>query len=257
MDTLISQITICYNSDKTIRRTFDSVLCQTYLPFEYIVVDGGSTDDTIRIITEYERRFNDQNVIFKWISEKDRGLYDAMNKGAHLATGTWLHFLNSDDYYLNNYSIESVVHYLRKTKADVVYGNLLKGNMFTQTYMIGVPDNKLKMNMLLSCPIQQPATLYKRILFAKYSFDIQYKISADYKLFVEMIQDHEKFEFVPVYITFFSLGGISSLHTHDLTMNEDIRLLKEAKLTTFFMRLKGIRLLYKPLILIFQLLSKI
>ena len=88
----LSIITVCYNSEQTIEKTFNSILSQTVKPFEYIVVDGSSTDKTLSIIQEYKNKFSDKSISFKYISEKDKGLYDAMNKGLFMAEGDWIHF---------------------------------------------------------------------------------------------------------------------------------------------------------------------
>lgn len=254
----VSIITVCYNSGETIKRTFDSVLNQIVLPKEYVVIDGLSIDNTVEIIKEYELLFSRKNILFTWVSEKDEGLYDAMNKGVKMASSSWVQFLNSDDYYVNKYALESVVYYLRETKADVVYGRIIKGDIYHQATMPDIKEDKLKLNMLISCPIQQPAAFYKRSLFdSKYGFDTTYKICADYKLFVQMIVDHISFQFIPVYITFFNQGGVSTLAIDDSVKKEDIRLLKECGVSTFLMKLKYNSLLYKPLILFFQLLTKL
>lgn len=92
----VSIVTVCYNSSKTIRKTFDSVLEQTYPEIEYLVIDGKSSDATVDIIKEYEPRFMGR---MHWISEKDNGIYDAMNKGINMSTGELIGILNSDDYY--------------------------------------------------------------------------------------------------------------------------------------------------------------
>ena len=89
----ISVVTVCYNSERTIRRTLESVRGQTYGNIEYVVVDGGSTDGTLAVLDEY------RHVIAKFVSEPDSGVYDAMNKGVRMATGDWIHILNSDDFY--------------------------------------------------------------------------------------------------------------------------------------------------------------
>ena len=86
----VSIITVCLNSENTIERTFKSVISQTYSEFEYIVVDGESKDNTVKIVKEYCLKFKDKNISFKWVSEKDKGLYDAMNKGAKMALGEYL-----------------------------------------------------------------------------------------------------------------------------------------------------------------------
>lgn len=103
---LVSVVTVSFNSGKTIRRTIESVANQTYDRIEFIVVDGGSTDDTLSIVGEYA------DVVSRIISEPDQGIYDAMNKGIRAANGEWIHLLNSDDYYAAPNVIESAVRVL-------------------------------------------------------------------------------------------------------------------------------------------------
>jgi len=254
----ITIITVCFNSVSTIKRTFDSVLSQTLLPDEYIVKDGLSTDGTIDIIKEYEPLFKKKGVSFIILSEKDTGIYSAMNAGAFKATSQWLHFLNSDDYYLNNNSLQAVAYYLNGTSADVVYGNLIKGDLYHQKEMTGIRADKLKLNMRFTCPLQQPCAFIKRELFhLGYYFDEGYKISGDYKFFVQVIQDNNVCQHIPVYVTFFDEGGISSLQKNSKTKEEDIRVLEECGISTWIYKLKYYSLLYKPLILLFQVLSKL
>lgn len=118
----ISIITVCLNSENTIERTFKSVLSQTYSEFEYIVVDGKSQDNTIKRIEEYYLKFKDKNISFKWVSEKDKGLYDAMNKGAKMALGEYLIYMNADDEFADRNCLETAVRYM-DSKIDVLYGN--------------------------------------------------------------------------------------------------------------------------------------
>ena len=114
----VSIITVCYNSDKTVRRTFESVLHQSYTEFEYIVVDGLSTDRTVEIIKEYEPLFQGRMC---WISEKDNGIYDAMNKGIRMAQGELIGIINSDDYYELN-AVECMVNAMTEEKYQILYG---------------------------------------------------------------------------------------------------------------------------------------
>ena len=105
----ISVITATYNSAITVRDTFESVLAQTYKDIEYIVVDGLSKDNTIDIVKEYEPKFEGR---MRWISEKDKGIYDAMNKGISMATGDVVGILNSDDFYTSNDSLSVIAETL-------------------------------------------------------------------------------------------------------------------------------------------------
>lgn len=254
---MLSIITICYNSEKTISRTLDSILEQIYIPKQCIIIDGCSNDKTISIITDYQKEFRNKNIDLIFISEKDTGIYDAMNKGISYVTQEWIHFLNSDDYYANKYVLEIIEEKLKTTDADILYGQLIKIKSNTQSVLIPPKEKKIKLNALISCPIYQPATFFRSSLFKKkYFFDTSYRISADYKLFLEMLHDNIKFQYIPVFITNFDEGGISSTNKNTLTYKEDLRVLKEIGKPTLFMRFKHTPLLYKPLILIFQIISK-
>src|SRR5690242_19224605 len=108
----ISIVTICRNSAKTIERTIQSELVQTYPNIEYIIVDGCSTDGTLDIINRYRSR------IAKVISEADRGVYDGMNKGIALSSGEWIHLLNSDDHYVSNDALAKMAAQLQPDKTN-------------------------------------------------------------------------------------------------------------------------------------------
>ncbi|MDP5138937.1 MAG: glycosyltransferase [Spirosomaceae bacterium] len=114
----ISVVTITYNSALTLRATIESVLTQRYKNIEYLIIDGGSTDDTLDII----KSFSDARI--KWISEPDKGIYDAMSKGKRMATGEVVGALNSDDFYPDNLVLERVAHAFSDEKVDAVFGDL-------------------------------------------------------------------------------------------------------------------------------------
>ena len=120
---LISVITVCFNSEKTIRNTIESVLNQTYDNVEYIVVDGLSEDGTVQIAQEYEQRFADKGYRYKIISEKDNGIYDAMNKGIRTASGEIIGIINSDDWYEPK-ALETVANAYKATLFDMFYADL-------------------------------------------------------------------------------------------------------------------------------------
>lgn len=122
-NTKISIITVCYNSEKTIGQTIESVLNQSYNNYEYIIIDGLSSDNTVTIAKEYENQFAGKNISYTILSEKDNGIYDAMNKGIKLATGEIIGIINSDDYYQNN-ALERVAYFYNKDNYDIMYADL-------------------------------------------------------------------------------------------------------------------------------------
>lgn len=126
---LISVVTVCYNSADTIRKTIESVLTQTYPEVEYIIIDGLSQDKTVTVAEEYTERFAEKGYIYKIVSEKDNGIYDAMNKGIRLATGDVVGILNSSDWYEKE-SLETVAKTYQTEPFDLFYAdiNLVKEN---------------------------------------------------------------------------------------------------------------------------------
>lgn len=108
----VTVVTVCFNSESTIERTFKSVFNQNYPNLEYIVIDGGSTDGTLAIVDRYRDR------IAHVISERDGGIYDAMNKGVRLATGEWIHILNSDDFYASSDALQIAVPQLDRSRTN-------------------------------------------------------------------------------------------------------------------------------------------
>ena len=113
-----SVITINYNNREGLKHTIDSVVCQTYTDFEFIIIDGGSTDGSVEIIREYEEH------ITYWVSEKDHGIYHAMNKGVAQAHGDYCIFMNSGDCFHSSYVLDSIKEY----QEDIICGKVIKGN---------------------------------------------------------------------------------------------------------------------------------
>lgn len=119
----ISIITVSFNSASTISETIEHVLNQTYDNYEYVIIDGLSTDNTVEIVESYAEKFAEKGVSFKVISEKDNGIYDAMNKGISLTDGELVGIINSDDYY-NDDTLEKVADFFGETQFDIMYADL-------------------------------------------------------------------------------------------------------------------------------------
>ena len=201
---LVSIITVSYNSEKTIRRTIESVLNQTYKNIEYIIIDGKSTDDTINIVKEYQKKFSGR---LKYISESDKGIYDAMNKGIKMAKGDLIGIINSDDYYELN-AVEIMVNSMSKSKYQILYGELrfLKNNIETQVLI----TNHNNLNNMM---IPHPTCFVTKNIYDKFGyFNDSYKSCGDYEFMLRMIK-HKEIEYIPVYqiIANFSAGtGVSA-----------------------------------------------
>ena len=172
---LVSVITVCLNAEKTIRRTIESVIGQSYSSIEYIIVDGGSTDATMSIIKEYGDR------IAKAISEKDSGIGDAFNKGINVSTGVYLQFINADDI-LQPQKIEYSVRVLQENPdAAFVFGDIIKINEKGDGVRIsGDPLYARSISYVMN-RVNHPTMMVKRSLFAHYGlFDPQWRIAMDY-----------------------------------------------------------------------------
>jgi len=185
----ISIITVCFNSAKTIRNTIESVLSQDYLLIEYIIIDGQSKDNTMNIVNEY----NDKISII--ISEPDLGIYDAMNKGIHLATGDVIGILNSDDFYENHGVISEVINqFMSKAESSLVFGDVVfvePSN--TQEIVRFYNSDKFKTwKLRFGWMPPHPASFFKRSAYEQVgNYSLDYKIAADYELFVRMLMVHK------------------------------------------------------------------
>lgn len=207
----ISIITVCYNSEKYIEETIKSVLKQTYKDIEYIIVDGNSRDKTLEIIKKYEPSFKGR---MKWISEKDKGIYDAMNKGIKIATGDYIGLINSDDYLANEYVIDTIYNKILESKSEVIYGNLefidseQKDKVVRKWKDIDYDQNLINKGWHPAHP-----TLYlKREIYEKIGvFALDYKIAADYDLMLRIFAIYKpKALYVNETFVKMRVGGVST-----------------------------------------------
>lgn len=186
---LVSIITPSFNSEKYIRDTIESILNQTYGNVEYIIVDAGSTDNTVDIIKSYEDKFQEKGFIYKWISESDNGMYDAINKGFKMATGDIFSYINSDDYYFPN-TIDNIVKRYSIKNFDLLYGNTVyvdEDNNEIFRYK-GVMLSKFFIKALNRLPFSQQSCFWSKDIFIKVGgFDTSYQYVADTDFFYKII----------------------------------------------------------------------
>lgn len=225
----ISLITVTYNSGTTLRDTIQSVLAQTYRNVEYIVVDGLSKDNTIDIVREYEPQFEGR---MKWISEKDKGLYDAMNKGVGMATGDVVGILNSDDFFTTNDVLEKVAAGFDE-QTDAVYGDLHYVHPDDLQHSVRYYSSKIfKRNLMRMGFIPAHPTFYcRRECFDKFGYyKTDYKIAADFDLLLRFIYVNRiRIKYLPMDMVTMRTGGASTngLKSRMGGMNEHLRSLRE------------------------------
>lgn len=223
----VSIITVSFNSAKTIASTIDSVLSQDYPNIEYIVVDGGSTDGTVAIIEQNQSR------ISKWISEKDHGMYDAMNKGIAMATGDVIGILNSDDVYMNTHVISELMELMQSKRAQVVFADLILVDQLDDQKVLRYYDsghfhpNKFKYGWMPA----HPTVFVKRELYeAVGNFSTTYQIAADYEMLIRILAiQRARYAYLPKPVVRMRAGGAStaSLSRNWILNQEIVRACKE------------------------------
>jgi len=201
----VSIITVCFNSADTIEDTIKSVLSQDYKDIEYIVVDGGSMDGTLGVMSKYNDR------ITKVISEPDEGIYDAMNKGIKAAKGDIIAFLNADDFYSNGKVVTEIANFIKTSSLDATYGDLVYVNKkspekIVRYWRTGEYTNNAFMKGWV---IPHPTFFCKKEIFKKYGgFNVDFKIAADFELFIRFIERYNiKTGYLPKVIVKMRSGG--------------------------------------------------
>jgi glycosyltransferase involved in cell wall biosynthesis len=199
---LVSIVTVCLNAEKTIQRTIDSVLGQTYAHVDYVIIDGGSSDRTLDILRESEARSQGR---LRWISGKDAGIYDAMNKGIGLADGSIVGIINSDDWYEPE-TVQRVVDSYRMHGEGVHYGILRVLDHGQEVMLRLVHWRSLHRDV-----VGHPAFFVTRDVYQRHGvFDLGFKIAADYELMLRFIDKGVPFHQVDHVLANFSQGGEST-----------------------------------------------
>ena len=227
---MISIITATFNSAKTLKDTIQSVLRQTNKDFEYLIIDGGSTDETIDIVKSYESEFSGR---LKWVSEKDQGIYDAMNKGIKMASGDVVGILNSDDYFTSDDILQTVADAFKCQEIDVIYGDIHFIRDGNPQKCIRYYSSRMFRPFWLRFGFMpaHPSFYCKREVFEKAGlYSLDYKIGADYEMMVRLFK---KYRIMSQYINkdFVTMrtGGASNnnVRSRITLINEDVKACKE------------------------------
>ena len=244
----ISIITVCYNSEATIRDTIESVLAQTHPDIEYILIDGVSSDRTLSIIDSYASK------ISKFVSEKDKGIYDAMNKGIKVATGDFIGILNSDDVFQDEYCVEQLVTFIKRNRSiDAVYSDLIyvkrhNLNKKTRSYKL---ENYSLWKVRFGFMMPHPTFYARRQLFTKFGlYKINYRVAADFELMLRFTTHKIKIGRCPMSMVKMREGGISSTGFWWM-IHQNIEIVRACKENNFYTNIFLISLKFP-----FKLLSR-
>lgn len=231
---LITIITACFNNESSIEETIISVLSQTYKNVEYIVIDGKSSDKTLEIVNKYQKK------ISKIISEKDTGIYDALNKGISFANGQIIGFLHADDIFADNNILKIIAENFSEKSCEAVFGDLqyiskADTSKIIRNWKSGIFNYK---NLKKGWMPPHPTFYVKKSVYDKYGkFNTNYKISADYDLMMRFLSLHKiNPSYIPEIIVKMRVGGKSNKSFRNilLKMNEDLKIIRKNEIGGIF-----------------------
>lgn len=197
----LSIITINYNNKNSLEKTIQSIssLLNKNIELEYIIIDGGSTDGSLDIILKYKS----SGIISNYITEKDKGIYDAMNKGISMASGTWLIFMNAGDTFYAHDTLEKTIPYLDKKKA-IVYGDMFYDGKIVPAENISI----LKSGVIMAC--HQSMFFNKELIGQDLKYNLSYPIYADYELVVKITEKNKyTTTHIKIPVSIYEGGGVS------------------------------------------------
>ncbi len=223
MQKKVSIITVCFNNCKFIPFAIESVLGQTYANIEYIVIDGGSTDGTVEIIKSYGNKIN------RFISEPDKGIYDAMNKGLKLASGNIIGLLNSDDLFIDDQVISTVVDKFNQSSCDVLFGDLYYVNADKPEKIIRKwqTGDYVANSFKKGWHPPHPTFYVSKHIYDKYGyFDLEFKLAADFELMLRFLEKYQvKSIYIPKPLVRMRIGGATSKNLRNI-INQNIECYK-------------------------------
>lgn len=246
----LSIITVTYNSERTLRDTMESILSQTFQDFEYIIVDGSSKDATLDIIREYEPLFRGK---MRYVSEPDKGIYDAMNKGFAMATGDVIGILNSDDFFTSDDVLQAVVDGFAGEYVDAVYADIHYVNTDDLTKCVRYYSSSVFRPWMMRFGMipAHPSFYCRKAVYDQYgSFDTTYRIAADFEILLRLIFIHRiRTRYVKKDFVTMRLGGASTTGygSWSLIMKEHLQIMKRHGVVTnrFLLSLRYIYKLFE------------
>lgn len=226
---LISIITVVYNSKKLLEKTINSVITQTYVNIEYIIIDAGSTDGTVDIIKKYE-----DNIDY-WLSEKDEGIYDGMNKGIDKSSGEWIFFLNSGDLFKTKEVLAEIFDKpIYSQNSDILYGDI---DIDYKTFKKHKKAGSL-INITKKMQFSHQSIFIKRNIITKNKFDTSFRYAADYQMIYNFYKEGRAFFNTKKTVSIILPGGISDISQIDVFKEYSIVNKKNFVLIIFLLKLK-------------------
>lgn len=204
-----SIITVCKNAEKEISKTIESILNQNidFSLVEMVVVDGASDDDTGIVVNSYCEKAREKGLIINFKSEKDAGIYDAMNKGASLANGEWCLYLNAGDVFYNSDSLKNLINN-EKEQYDIIYGDTI--HVYKNRMLLVKAKSENELTYKRGMEFCHQSCIIKRVYLIENPYTQKYKIAGDYEFFTRAFKNGAVFHYVPEVISIFNRDGVSS-----------------------------------------------
>lgn len=207
----VSIVTTVFNGVEEIENTIISVINQTYEKIEYIIIDGGSNDGTLDIIKKYS------NKLSYWISEKDGGIYEGMNKGLAMSSGDWILFRNCGDYFTSLNDVANVFNGTDYRNYDILAGQTLLCDKYG--YRLAIPEF-VGRNRQMVMPVWHPSTFVKTSLHKEKPFNTRYNLAADHDFFYQCLLRNVKFYYIPVLMSIFNIEAGASVKGQSISVVE-------------------------------------
>ena len=247
---VLSIITVCFNACNELQNTVKNVLAQEWTNFEYLVIDGASTDDTVSFLEQSTTLFAAKEIPFHFISEKDHGIYDAMNKGIAMATGDIIGILNSDDFYTSDIVLSTVASAFEDGNIDAVYGDIhyVQDNDLQKCTRYYSSKLFHRRWMRLGFMPAHPSFYCHKEIYERYGgFNLSYKIAADFECLLRLIFVHKiRLRYIPMDFVTMRTGGASTsgLSSHKQILRDHQRAFKDNGIYSNVL-LESLRYIYK------------